>query len=56
MEIDDEPVAEIDIGSSYLTIFYAWNDKQLDPEQDAYKGILHSQRSRSCMHTQLLCR
>jgi hypothetical protein len=40
MEIDDEPVAEIDIGSSYLTIFYAWNDKQLDPEQDAYKGIL----------------
>ena len=40
MEIDDEPVAEIDIGSSYLTIFYAWNDQQLDPEQDAYRGIL----------------
>jgi hypothetical protein len=40
MAIDGEPVAEIDIGSSYLTIFYAWNDQQLDPEQDAYKGIL----------------
>ena len=40
MKIDGEHVAEIDIGSSYLTIFYAWNDQQPDPEQDAYKGIL----------------
>jgi hypothetical protein len=40
MAIDGEPVVEIDIGSSYLTIFYAWNDQQLDPEQDAYQGVL----------------
>jgi len=40
MDIDGEPVVEIDIGSSYLTIFYAWNDQQLDPKQDAYKGML----------------
>lgn len=40
MKIDGEPVVEIDIGSSYLTIFYAWNDEQLDPEKDAYKDIL----------------
>jgi hypothetical protein len=33
-------VVEIDIGSSYLTIFYAWHDIQLDPKQDAYRGIL----------------
>lgn len=36
----ESTVAEIDIGSSYLTIFYAWNDQQLHPEEDAYKGIL----------------
>jgi hypothetical protein len=40
MRIDGESVVEIDIGSSYLTIFYAWNDQQLDPEKDAYEGIL----------------
>ena len=40
MKIDGESVAEIDIGSSYLTIFYAWNDLQLDPNKDAYQGIL----------------
>ncbi len=40
LAIDGEPVVEIDIGSSYLTIYYAWNDEQLDAEQDAYKGIL----------------
>jgi hypothetical protein len=42
MKIDGESVAEIDIGSSYLTIFYAWNDQQLDPNRDAYQGILGS--------------
>jgi hypothetical protein len=40
MRIDGESVVEIDIGSSYLTIFYAWNDQQLDPKKDAYEGIL----------------
>jgi hypothetical protein len=40
IQIDGEPVVEIDIGSSYLSIFYAWNDQQLDPEEDAYRGIL----------------
>ena len=40
MKIDGESVAEIDIGSSYLSIFYAWNDLQLDPNKDAYRGIL----------------
>lgn len=38
--INGQSVVEIDIGSSYLTIFYAWLDQQLDPEEDAYKGIL----------------
>ena len=40
MEIDGRPVVEIDISSSYLSIFYAWNDHQLDTEQDAYQNIL----------------
>jgi hypothetical protein len=40
MEINGVPVVEIDIGSSYLTIFYAWHDIQLDPTKDAYRGIL----------------
>jgi len=40
MKIDEVPVVEIDISSSYLSIFYAWNDHQLDTEQDAYRDIL----------------
>ena len=40
IEINGEPVVEIDIGSSYLTIFYAWHDIQLDPTEDAYRGVL----------------
>lgn len=40
MRIDGEPVAEIDLGSSFLSIFYALNDQQLDPNKDAYQGIL----------------
>jgi hypothetical protein len=40
IEIDRRPVVEIDISSSYLSVFYAWNDQQLDTEQDAYRGIL----------------
>jgi hypothetical protein len=40
IHINGEPVVEIDIGSSYLTIFYAWHDIQLDAGQDAYKDIL----------------
>jgi hypothetical protein len=33
-------VVEIDISSSYLTIFYALCDEQLDTTQDAYADIL----------------
>jgi hypothetical protein len=40
IELNGEPVVEIDIGSSYLTIFYAWHDIPLDPTEDAYRGIL----------------
>jgi hypothetical protein len=40
MKINGERVVEIDISSSYLTIFYAWHDVQLDPKADAYRGIL----------------
>ncbi|MGY4173985.1 hypothetical protein [Bradyrhizobium sp. USDA 4529] len=40
MRIDGEDVVEIDISSSYLTIFYAWCDQKLDTESDAYGGIL----------------
>jgi hypothetical protein len=31
-----EPVCEIDIRASYLTIFHAWFGEQLDPERDPY--------------------
>lgn len=40
MKIDGEAVVEIDISSSYLSIFYAWNDQRLDTELDAFRGIL----------------
>jgi hypothetical protein len=40
MQIDGESVVEIDISSSYLTIFYAWCEQQLDTDADAYAGIL----------------
>jgi len=40
LRINGEPVVEIDISSSYLTIFYALCDQQLDTTQDAYEGIL----------------
>jgi hypothetical protein len=40
MRINGEQVVEIDISSSYLTIFYALCDERLDPTQDAYAGIL----------------
>jgi hypothetical protein len=40
IQINGKFVLEIDIGSSYLTIFYAWHDMQLDPNEDAYRGIL----------------
>jgi hypothetical protein len=40
MRINGESVVEIDISSSYLSIFYAWCDQQLDTETDAYEGIL----------------
>jgi ribosomal protein L17 len=40
MKLDGRYVAEIDLGSSYLSIFYAWNDLQLDTKIDAYEGIL----------------
>jgi hypothetical protein len=40
MRIDGEDVVEIDISSSYLSIFYAWCDQQLDTDTDAYRDIL----------------
>jgi hypothetical protein len=40
MRINGELVVEIDLSSSYLTIFYALCDQQLDTTQDAYAGIL----------------
>ena len=40
IEINGELTVEIDIGSSYLTIFYAWHDIQLSLTEDAYRGIL----------------
>jgi hypothetical protein len=42
MRINGESVIEIDLSSSYLTIFYALCDEQLDTTQDAYAGILGS--------------
>jgi len=40
MQINGQRVVEIDLSSSYLTIFYALCDQQLDRTQDAYAGIL----------------
>jgi hypothetical protein len=40
MRINGESVIEIDLSSSYLTIFYALCGEQLDTTQDAYAGIL----------------
>jgi hypothetical protein len=42
MRINGERVVEIDLSSSFLTIFYALCDEQLDRNQDAYAGILGS--------------
>jgi hypothetical protein len=42
MRINGEMVVEIDLSSSFLTIFYALCDEQLDRNQDAYAGILGS--------------
>jgi hypothetical protein len=36
MTINGEPVVEIDIRASYLTIFHAWHGVQLDREADPY--------------------
>jgi hypothetical protein len=36
MTINGEPVAEIDIRASYLTIFLAWHGKQIDRTKDPY--------------------
>jgi hypothetical protein len=36
MTINSEPVVEIDIRASYLTIFHAWHGVQLDREADPY--------------------
>jgi len=36
MQINGEAVSEIDIRASYLTIFLAWHDVQLDPAKDPY--------------------
>jgi hypothetical protein len=36
MTIDGEPVCEIDIRASYLTIFHGWFGEQLDPDKDPY--------------------
>jgi len=37
MTINGEAVCEIDIRASYLTIFHAWHDQQLDPMRDPYE-------------------
>ena len=36
MIVNREPVCEIDIRASYLTIFHAWFGEQLDPARDPY--------------------
>jgi hypothetical protein len=36
MTINGEAVCEIDIRASYLTIFHAWRNQQLDPARDPY--------------------
>jgi hypothetical protein len=40
MTVSGEPVAEIDISASYLTIFYALCGQQIDTDWDAYRDIL----------------
>jgi hypothetical protein len=40
MTINGEPVAEIDISASYLSIFYALCGQQIDIDRDAYRDIL----------------
>lgn len=40
VRINEERIVELDISSSYLTIFYALCDEQLDLSQDAYRNIL----------------
>jgi len=40
MTINGEPVAEIDISASYLSIFYALCGEQIDTDRDAYRDIL----------------
>jgi hypothetical protein len=42
MTINGEPVAEVDIGASYLSIFYALCGQQIDTDRDAYRDILGS--------------
>jgi hypothetical protein len=37
MKFNGEAVAEIDIRASYLTLFYAWHDAQLDLSSDPYR-------------------
>jgi hypothetical protein len=37
MIINGEPVAEVDIRASFLTIFHAWHGAQLDPQEDPYE-------------------
>jgi hypothetical protein len=44
LRINGEAVVEIDLSSSFLTIFYALCDKQLDRDQDAYAGIHSAHR------------
>jgi hypothetical protein len=36
MRINGEPVSEIDIRASYVTIFFAWHNEQIDPANDPY--------------------
>lgn len=40
MTINGEPVAEIDISASYLSIFSALCGQQIDTDRDAYRDIL----------------
>jgi hypothetical protein len=37
MTMNGEPVAEIDIRASYLTLFHAWHGEQLDLNSDPYR-------------------
>jgi hypothetical protein len=49
MIINDEPVAEIDIGASYLTIFLAWHGQQLQITEDPYLLDGFGQEKRSAV-------